>query len=406
MEESGSAADDLKNFRNQWRREIEESQQRDSSSNETSRELMAKTLFLEGIELERSRKYFEAIKLYRRAVQLEPNIEYKVYQATLAENEQKAAYSKAIASSSKGIMETSQIEVDDDEEDLDDLIESFQKELSIGNKPICETSYLPGTIKTGKHISALPVEVLLLILKYVVTNDLDMKSLERFGRVCKGFFLLSRDPEIWKLACLKVWKNNVSPASEILTWREIFINRCRVLFDGCYICKINYQRLGENSFQDQFYRPVQIVEYFRLIRFFADGTLFMMTSADELQNSVNRLKNPKIAMQSREILKGNYHYQDNHVLIVIKKNPTNVTQKYKRKNIEIDNCLTFFMELEIGNSPRRNFAKLSWKNYSVSQISNNQEISSDYDLRSSAKYPPFFFSHVKSFLTESNECLQ
>ncbi|CAH1729349.1 unnamed protein product [Chironomus riparius] len=372
MEESGSAEDDLKNFRNQWQREIEESQQRDESSNET-REKMARKLFLEGIELERARKYFEAVKLYRRAVQLEPNIEYKVYQATLAENEQKAAYSKNIASSSKGSTENTQIENDDD--DLEDLIDSFQKELSLENKPICESSYLPGTLRTGKHISALPVEVLLLILKYVVSNDLDMKSLERFGRVCKGFFLLSRDPEIWKLACYKVWKNNVSPATESLTWRDIYINRCRVLFDGCYICKINYQRLGENSFQDQFYRPVQIVEYFRLIRFFADGTLFMMTSADELQNSVNRLKNPKIAIQSREILKGNYHYQDNHVLIVIKKTPSNGTQKYKRKNVENDSCLTFFMELEIGDSPRRNFAKLSWKNYS-------------------------------SFFTECNECLQ
>ena len=406
MEESGSVDDDLKQFRNQWRREIEESQQREESSTET-REKMARKLFLEGIELERSRKYFEAIKLYRRAVQLEPNIEYKVYQSTLAENEQKAGYSKAIAGSSKGGIENSQLENYDDEDDLDDLVESFQKELSLENRPICESSYLSGTIKTGKHISALPVEVLLLILKYVVSNDLDMKSLERFGRVCKGFFLLSRDPEIWKLACYKVWKNNVSPTTEILSWREIFINRCRVLFDGCYICKINYQRLGENSFQDQFYRPVQIVEYFRLIRFFADGTLFMMTSADELQHSVNRLKNPKIAMQQREILKGNYHYQDNHVLIVIKKKSSpNANQKYKRKAMENDNCLTFFLELEIGNSQRRNFTKLSWKNYSVSQISNNQEISSDYDLRSSAKYPPFFFSHVKSYLTECSECLQ
>lgn len=405
MEESGSVDDDLKNFRNQWRREIEESQQRDESGNESSREKIARKLFLEGIELERSRKYFEAIKLYRRAVQLEPNIEYKVYQATLAENEQKAGFSKSIASSSKGILENAQNE-NDDEDDIDDLIESFQRDLALENKPICESSYAPGTIRSGKHISALPVEVLLLILKYVVSNELDMKSLERFGRVCKGFFLLSRDPEIWRLSCYKVWKQNISPTVDSLTWREIFINRCRVLLDGCYICKINYQRLGENSFQDQFYRPVQIVEYFRLIRFFADGTLFMMTSAEDLQNSVNRLKNPKMAMQSREILKGNYHYQDNHVLIVIKKSQTNVTQKYKRKNVESDDCVTFFMELEIGNSPRRNFAKLSWKNYSVSHISNNQEISSDYDLRSSAKYPPFFFSHVKSFLIESNDCLQ
>lgn len=89
-----------------------------------------------------------------------------------------------------------------------------------------------------------------------------------------------------------------------MTWRDIFINRCRVKFDGCYISKITYQRLGENSFQDQFYRPVQIVEYFRLIRFFPNGDLFTMTSADELQVSVNKLKNKRSAMQSREILKG------------------------------------------------------------------------------------------------------
>ena len=118
MEESGSVDDDLKNFRNQWRREIEESQQRDESHNESSREQIARQLFLEGIELERSRKYFEAIKLYRRAVQLEPNIEYKVYQATLAENEQKAAFSKSIAGSSKGILENAQNE-NDDEDDID-----------------------------------------------------------------------------------------------------------------------------------------------------------------------------------------------------------------------------------------------------------------------------------------------
>lgn len=404
MEESGNSKDELHQFRSQWKREIEGSQQRSESGspNESSREKLAKKLFLEGIELEKSRKYFEAIRLYRRAVQLEPNIEFKVYQST-RENEQYSKEDYTNGGLSSRNFEKSEIE---ESNAIDDLLESFQRQLSLENKPICESSYGAGTIRTGKHISALPVEILLLILKYVVSNDLDMRSLERFGSVCKGFYVLSRDAEIWKLACQKVWKNNVSLTDE--SWRDVFINRSRVLFDGCYICKISYQRLGENSFQDQFYRPVQLVEYFRLIRFFANGDVFMMTSADELQVSVNKLKNAKNAYQSREVLKGHYHYQDDHVLIVIKKSTigsSNIMQKFRRKNSDNENYLTFFMELEIGNTSKKKFSKLMWKNYSVSQVINNQEISSDYELQSS-KYPPFFFSHVKSFHIESNECLQ
>lgn len=134
----------------------------------------------------------------------------------------------------------------------------------------------------------------------------DTNPFDRFLFLFPGFFLLSRENEIWRKSCEKVWKNNLSPPPQppLMTWRDIFINRCRVMFDGCYISKITYQRLGENSFQDQFYRPVQIVEYFRLIRFFPNGDLIMMTSADELQVSVNRLKNKRNAMQAREILKG------------------------------------------------------------------------------------------------------
>lgn len=76
---------------------------------------------------------------------------------------------------------------------LDDLIESFSKDLSISNQSICQSNFAAGTIRTEKHISSLPIEVFILILKYVVSNELDMQSLERFGRVCKGktYFLVS-----------------------------------------------------------------------------------------------------------------------------------------------------------------------------------------------------------------------
>ena len=45
--------------------------------------MQAKSLFLEGSELERRGKVYEAISLYRRAVQIVPDIEFKIYESTM-----------------------------------------------------------------------------------------------------------------------------------------------------------------------------------------------------------------------------------------------------------------------------------------------------------------------------------
>lgn len=398
MEENGNQIVDdvvLSEFRNQWRQELQEGPQ---TSEERSEEDQAKSLFQQGVDLERKGRCFEAIRLYRRAIQLVPDIEFKMY----TQNTQQA--SKDAKNNNKKSKEGSAEPgtSSDINEEVDNLAEIFQRDLSLENKAVCESAFGAGTISTGLHISCLPVEVFLLILKWLVSNDLDFKSLERFGRVCKGFYLLSRDQEIWKLACVKVWGANVSPTS---TWREMFMTRPRVNFNGCYISRINYQRYGENSFQDQFYRPVQLVEYFRLIRFLPSGKLLMMTSADELQLSVSKLKNVQNSLQSRDVLKGEYHFQDSTVLIVIKKQQPS-HQKFKRKVIDDDESVTFFLELEIQDTNKRKNTKLMWKNYTICHLRNGEEKSSDFDLRSSSKYPPFYFSQVKSYHSESNECLK
>lgn len=392
MEENGNQVanepSELSEFRNQWRQELKE-----EMSTTKSIEDQAKDLFLEGVELERKGKCFEAVRHYRRAVQLVPDIEYKIYSSHV-ENKKRA---KDESNNNKNDQPSSSHRDSEDFDEINNLLELFQRDLSLSNQGVCESTYGAGTISTSRHVSCLPVEVFLLILKWVVSNDLDLRSLERFGHVCKGFYLLSRDQEIWRLACIKVWGGNVSPTS---TWREMFLTRPRVNFNGCYISKVNYQRLGENSYQDQFYRPVQIVEYFRLIRFMPNGKMLMMTSADELQTSVSKLKNAHNATNSRDILKGEYHYQDSTVLIVIKKQPS-AHQKFKRKNYSDNDALTFFLELEI-NMFKKKFDKLTWKHYTISQGLTDD----DFDLRSSSKYPPFYFSAVKSFHRESNDCLR
>lgn len=130
------------------------------------------------------------------------------------------------------------------------------------------------------------MEIILYILKWVVSSDLDLRSLEMCSRVCRGFYLCSRDPEIWRLACIRykylnfnfinilnkfsyrAWGVNCGNSPKpYSSWRHMFIERSRLHFNGCYISKTTYIRQGENNFQDQFYRPCHLVAYYRYLRY-------------------------------------------------------------------------------------------------------------------------------------------
>jgi len=71
----------------------------------------------------------------------------------------------------------------------------------LSNAPsFCEPSY----VQRATHISSLPYEIILLILRWVVSRDLDVRSLEMCSLVSRGFYLCSRDPEIWRLICQRL----------------------------------------------------------------------------------------------------------------------------------------------------------------------------------------------------------
>lgn len=84
-----------------------------------------------------------------------------------------------------------------------------------------------------------------------------------FHRVCTVIFLFF---------VVRTWGIRTGSLDPIFpSWREMYLNRPRVNFNGVYISKVSYVRHGEASFQDQFYRPYHLVIYYRLIRFFSDG---------------------------------------------------------------------------------------------------------------------------------------
>ncbi|XP_055679710.1 F-box only protein 9 [Lutzomyia longipalpis] len=395
----------LEEFRTTWQKEL---QQNDltkgiESLNLTSEsdESIAKKHFLQGTEYERMGKVFEAIRHYRRAVQLVPDIEFRV-RPLLAQQDDDAAPAEAGES-----MESEEMpDVSDTEEDLTavDLSVRFQGILGRCRK-VCERAGDERVLQTSRHLSDLPTEIILYIFKWVISRDLDVRSLEQLAGVCRGFYICARDSELWRLACSKVWGVSVgSPkAMGYLTWRQMYQERPRVHFHGCYISKTSYLRYGENSFQDQFYRPVHLIEYYRYIRFFPEGRVLMLTTPDEPINCIGKLRNRH--PHKKEILGGEYEMHGDTIMVVLKRSRQRIqkaTATSKRHPLYGErDTNTFYLELKIATTAKRRFFQLEWKQYSVIQHRNKTEVATDFELIPN-QYPPLRFSRVKSYHAESD----
>jgi len=251
----------------------------------------------------------------------------------------------------------------------------------------------------------LPREILFCINKWIISSELDLRSLEQMSRVCRGFYLCARDSELWKIACMRIWGKNCDLPNKYESWRNMYIKRPRMQFDGVYISKTTYVRPGEQAFQDLSYRPWHLVEYYRYIRFFPGGLVHMMTSPEEPAVCVGKLKPKNIKNQA--ILSGQYRIHGSIVSAVLKRSASNVATnatnyRYRRHQQALDNQDQIFQaEFEIMTYKNRANFKLEWRRYSVRTVHRNgQDNVSDFNL-SNVRYPPMWFSRVKSFTAES-----
>ncbi|EDV92964.1 F-box only protein 9 [Drosophila grimshawi] len=368
----------------------------------------AESFYRTAVELEQRGKVYDALAFYRKATQIVPDIEFKFYEQQKLKNDVYKKYHQLPSDFSKQL-DLADPNAEKDAEPIDGLYEKFQRDLcceEIYGGKIVLNSRDASILTTGNnlHISDLPPEILIHILRWVVSSQLDMRSLEQFSAVCKGFYVYGRDEELWRLACANVWGHNLGTLDAkdgYETWRDMFIRRERVLFSGCYISKTTYLRMGENSFQDQFYRPLQLVEYYRYIRFLPDGKVLMMTSADEPAQGVTKLK--QLYNTRPDVLRGRYRLFGSTVTLMLQKSQASrpaAAQRHRRGSImpgdEEGNHTHYVIEMRIMNSPKRRFAQLIWSNYSLVQKRNKVETSSEFDL-TAARYPPLWFSSVRSY---------
>ncbi|KAF8767600.1 F-box only protein 9-like [Argiope bruennichi] len=405
---------ELDNFRLQWRREIELSPNKEKAStsselnldkkNEEPIEEKAKTLFLKGVQAEKNGKLQDAISLYRRAIQLVPDIEFRI-EENIEDN-----FNENIEDSESDKSDSEENSSSDDD-DTDNLVNKFKKlAFKAGTSRICEPKHEQKT----SHMSCLPPEIFLYILKWVVGENLDIYSLEKTAKVCRGFYLCSRDPELWHLICLRTWDMNIDNPNKYGSWRNMYIQRPHLSFNGVYISKTTYVRYGESSFQDTHYKPCFLVAYYRYLRFFPDGTVLMLTTPDDPYQSIYKLRHKTVKDPNVHI--GRFKLVGSTVVAAVKKSKsetvaqsTNFYNRYRRHrqaNLSEVQDQTYHLELEVKNYKKRINCQLAWMRYSSHVVYRiGEEAVSEFDILPST-FPPFWFSRVKSYTAESESPLE
>uniref|UniRef100_A0A8C1VMR7 F-box only protein n=1 Tax=Cyprinus carpio TaxID=7962 RepID=A0A8C1VMR7_CYPCA len=395
---------ELSAFRAKWMSELQPSSGGKKSvskfadlkrKQDIAREGKARELFLKAVEEEQNGAVYEAIKYYKSAMQLVPDIEFKINYSRTPDPDRSGSY----------------LEDNENDREIDDLLTYFQQQLTLcdGTMKLCE----PATDSTQLHISALPFEVLMYIFRWVVSCDLDLRALEQLSLVCRGFYICARDPEIWRSACLRVWGRSCTKMLPFSSWREMFLERPRVRFDGVYISKTSYIRQGEESL-DGFYRAWHQVEYYRYLRFFPDGQVMMLTTPEDPLITVPRLRSKNSRMDS--VMFGHFRLSqdtDNqtkvYVVVSKRKEEQKVAEyqrsRFCRRNPAPEAEHTFHVGLQLSSGGRQRFNKLVWIHHSchITYRSTGETIVTAFDV--DKMYTPLFFARVKSYTAFSEHPL-
>lgn len=334
-------------------------------------------LYSDGVDHEKSGRFDDAIRCYKTAFFIEPEIDHKLNRMEkLGQN---------VKLKNEGTDDSLTNVRSDDGNDSESLMDIFQRNVNARGR-ICQ----PSKPTQAGHISNLPPEMLSQIFNWVVSENLDFRSLENCSQVCQGFYLCARNMMLWKAACEKIWGDikDLSPYSD---YRDMYINRVRIETEGCYISEIKYYREGECSFQDKssaISKPFHLVKYYRYLRFFADGIVLLLNTTDAPINSLPKLRinDPK----APDVRIGTYRVCGDqlHLKIVNINRYTAISDMI----FEIKKC-------------RGKCIKLVWRSSLIYSREPSINVFSVPVCTSDDKFAPFIYSRVKSFLLPSEKPL-
>ena len=187
----------------------------------------------------------------------------------------------------------------------------------------------------------LPSELLLKIMKLFVPYELNI--LYNLSLTNRLFSELVNHSSIWA----KAFRCISNDASTDLDYKLLFQTTPHVRYDGIYISVCRYIRAGLAA--DSINAPVHIVQYYRYIRFYSDGTCFVKLSNDHPSKVVVSL--------SSDNLRKNGNWQLNELLTISFEDNELFTMTFNLKRI------------------RKRFNKLEWVDYICHTITEDYSIS-------------------------------
>ncbi|WBW75436.1 F-box protein Pof7 [Schizosaccharomyces osmophilus] len=139
-------------------------------------------------------------------------------------------------------------------------------------------------------ILKLPDEVLLLIVEHCFENLNDLSYLPRIAQSCKLLAKACRADSLYRQFCYfsyqqNEWQQTKESIEEELSsvyhqiWKEMYLRKPRIRFDGCYISVCRYFRPGTSD--TSWNQPVHLISYYRYLRFYPDGTCMVFRTNTE-----------------------------------------------------------------------------------------------------------------------------
>ena len=135
----------------------------------------------------------------------------------------------------------------------------------------------------------LPNEMLLMVFSKLPIHALGSASI-----VCRQWQAVASSPSLWRTACLDAFRYAPADTNERIlhkfhrgSWRDMYMDRCHLRFDGLYVARNTYIRTGATEWKVR--NPVHLVAYYRYCRFFPDGTFVYRTTPETVSKVAKSL---------------------------------------------------------------------------------------------------------------------
>lgn len=243
-------------------------------------------LYAQAVQAESQGQLENALALYRRAFRLDGNVDKAYYRFSLERELTSDFGTLTIHTPARAANEKQAIRIEPSTSGpshkkalhyhaLQSLLDAFP--------PLSQLSFLPELENQPVYINNLPEEILVLILHYFI-YDADTRSIERFALVARRARVLTLDSSIWRALVQLLYVPPQLPFSALTLssfdedYRYYYTHQPRVRLDGVYIAVCHYVRRGHS--ENAWVHITHLITYHRYLRFLPDGTVISFLSSD------------------------------------------------------------------------------------------------------------------------------